>query len=281
MEAIIWITALLVIVYLFLRNRAQRTRNDQWSQAQQSSRRSSAGNNQAGRKPSKPSKEEAISEALQDHWASVKASGSAPDWWFDAPTERQMARLREEGMEPKAGGLTKGQASDLIGLTEPADSRDEEILQFFKADKLYRGSQTLARIKAQELLSNPENQEAWEQRPARTATKEKARLAGVPVSKGITEESLQHSIALKLSEVEGDDGDSLQSVAIDVFEEAWDLANDREELEARDIKKPSASKIRAQIQAMIKETGDQEFAEDPPMGDDVLDALETDPSLSK
>jgi hypothetical protein len=50
-------------------------------------------------------------------------------WYFDEATDRQLARIKKIGLYISDTKITKGQASDLIGLFEPADDKDIEILK--------------------------------------------------------------------------------------------------------------------------------------------------------
>ena len=76
-----------------------------------------------------------------------------PQWFFEPATERQLVRLEREGL--KGITLTKGQASDLIGLSEPPDDADNEVLKFFGAP--LAENQTMARAGARELLARDDH----------------------------------------------------------------------------------------------------------------------------
>src|SRR5690554_7442098 len=56
---------------------------------------------------------------LHEHWKEVEAGNySVPRWYNDTVTEGQLKRLAEDEIEIPRGVITKGQASDLIGLGE-------------------------------------------------------------------------------------------------------------------------------------------------------------------
>lgn len=83
-------------------------------------------------------------------------------WRYDPVTDAQKDRLLREGA-PKALFIdtTKGQASDLIGISQPADPELVEVLQYFKVweDGM---SQTAARDASRRLWLDPEKIDEWE-----------------------------------------------------------------------------------------------------------------------
>lgn len=128
-------------------------------------------------------------EWLAARWAladttSGKESGLIPSWFHDPPTERQLERLKNDGIVAPPR-LTKGMASDLIGLRQPVRSQDAEVLALFK--KPIRGlSETQGRHEVALLLSEPANRAAWEKRPAKPMQKQFLRWFGLGVPKGLT-----------------------------------------------------------------------------------------------
>ncbi|MGB5729487.1 MAG: hypothetical protein WBM52_19995, partial [Thiogranum sp.] len=82
---------------------------------------------------------------------------------------------------------TKGQASDIIGLFEPPDYGDRELLKFFKVP-LREMTQTRAKYLVEQLLSDPDNASAWDNRPASTEQKGFYRYFNLKVPKGLTHE---------------------------------------------------------------------------------------------
>jgi hypothetical protein len=71
---------------------------------------------------------------LQKRWDRVrkeKASGMlrTVDWWyFDDATDKQLSRIKRMGLNLSAARITEGQASDIIGLYEPAEAKNAAIL---------------------------------------------------------------------------------------------------------------------------------------------------------
>ena len=113
-----------------------------------------------------------VAEWLPQRWdrsAEELASGNLVEfqrWYFDDVTERQQAKLadiEELDVFKIPGKLTKGQASDLIGLFEEPDDGDLQVMKFFKVPA--RGvSQTKARMEVARLFMDPTNRNAWEKR---------------------------------------------------------------------------------------------------------------------
>ncbi len=88
-----------------------------------------------------------------------------PSWFFDEATERQTKLLTEKGISLSGGQVSKGQASDVIGLFFPVEEGDADVLKFFKVPT--KGlNQTTARAEVAKLQADPEKASAWDQRPA-------------------------------------------------------------------------------------------------------------------
>lgn len=115
-----------------------------------------------------------------------------PKWYFDDITDRQELRLEEEGIED-AFAMTKGQASDIIGLHETADNeKDIEILKFFGLHQK-RPSETYVDHHVSMIMADPENKAKWENRPADAIQKEFFRF-----SKHTARKEVSHKEANKL-----------------------------------------------------------------------------------
>jgi hypothetical protein len=109
-------------------------------------------------------------EWLSSRWSEAKRqleSGdlkSFPSWYFHEVTERQSGFLTDKGINLSGGQLSKGQASDVIGLFFPMDDDDKEFLKFF--DVPTKGlNQTTARAEVAKLQADPEKAAAWKRRP--------------------------------------------------------------------------------------------------------------------
>jgi hypothetical protein len=107
-----------------------------------------------------------------------------PKWYFDDPTSRQLSKLDEMGLD-SSKVATKGEASDLIGMAEPIEDSDAEVLRFFK-ETTYRVSQSEGRFRAALLLADEDNLAAFKGRPATTMQKEFYRFVGEKIPKGLT-----------------------------------------------------------------------------------------------
>jgi len=112
-------------------------------------------------------------EWLEEEWNKAwdeKESGelkTVPEWWFDDAYEHQLKKIDRMGLVFNGDLPTQGQASDIIGLFEPPDYGDREILKFFKVP-LREMTQTRAKYLVEQLLSDPDNASAWDNRPAST-----------------------------------------------------------------------------------------------------------------
>ena len=216
---------------------------------------------------------------LREKWHLADAHREAGDtslfrsWYFDDATERQKRRLEELSIE--AGkGITKGQASDLIGLFEFAEESDLEVLRFFKRS-VKNMSETRARYEVAELLSDPENAEAWKNRPPTPLQKEFCKFFGLKLEKGATAPDVDKLIAdheEKLLEEEDPRLDEWEALS-DILDEL----SDKDMRDDYEIKKPSMTLIKKALEELSKEgTTYQDAADDVQLVVDKLIELKPD-----
>ncbi|MFW5958010.1 MAG: hypothetical protein ACOCQ0_02535 [Desulfosalsimonas sp.] len=200
------------------------------------------------------------------------------DWYFDPVTDRQKERLKEEGCNKIPSDLTKGHASDLIGLTEPADDRHLEILKFFKVST--KGmNRTKARHEVDLLFQDPEKVQAWENRPPTQMQRECAKFFDVKLPKGTTAPQAAKLIDERQSELIENDDPKLEEW--EGFENVVEELSDKELLkEDYNIKKPSMALIKNALEELQQEG--QSYQES---GDDVQSVvdklLELKPELER
>jgi hypothetical protein len=198
-------------------------------------------------------------------------------WRIESATEKQIAYLSEilsEGDIPLPSSLTKGQASDAIGLFNEPGDEELEKLKFFKVQNSTKLNQTEARRAIYKLFDNPENVEKWENRPASAEQKDQIRFFGEKVPKG-----LKHIEATKLID-NLSESNIAQLERWDEMRSAYEDAVDADNRELYDIKKFSWTQFR--------ETIEQMEAEGQQLADIVLDEekiyeaiLKKHPSLEK
>jgi len=147
-------------------------------------------------------------------------------------------------------GLSKGKASDLIGLSEPVEEGHEAILKFFKVP--LRGmNQSRGRYEAGKLLADTKNAEAWNLRLAEPLQKEFLRFFNTKVPKELT--CVEASRLISEHRVKLGDEDSAKLDEWDSFESIVKELADKETLDDYELKKPSLSVLRAAIDALRKE----------------------------
>ena len=147
-------------------------------------------------------------------------------------------------------GLTKGKASDLIGLLEPIEEGHEAIFKFFKVP-LGSMNQSRGQYEAGKLLADAKNAEAWNLRPAEPLQKEFLRFFDLKIPKELTCVEAKRLISEHRAKLEDEDSAKLDDW--DLFESiVTDLA-EKETRDDYDIKKPSLSVLRAAIDALRKE----------------------------
>lgn len=156
----------------------------------------------AGKKPNtaKPpyisEKEKILNENsgwMDERWALARKERdvgelrSVPRWFFDDVTEQQLQKIGEIGLKIGGGRPTKGEASDIIGLFEPVEVENIEILKFFKIP-LKGMNQSRARHEVSKLFHNPGKLESWRNRPASPMQKEFYKFFALKTPQDLTHE---------------------------------------------------------------------------------------------
>lgn len=214
---------------------------------------------------------------LQERWDLARHLGSGqifPAWYFDEMTEFQAKRLEEDGRK-YSGKLTKGQASDLIGLGEPPERESLEILRFFK--KSLNGiNETRARHEIALLFQEEANRKAWADRPATTRQREFFRLFDLKLPVGLLKREADQQIAeyLRQSEEKNDS----QEARWQTFENILDDFDDPDFRESFGIKKPSTPAIRRAIDTLLTEGRTWDDLDSDSVAEHLL---ETNPNLER
>lgn len=189
---------------------------------------------------------------LDERWALAERQRGAadsifPTWYFDAMTDRQSSRLTADGQLFSAK-LTKGQASDLIGLKEPAEDDDLQVLKYFKCST--RGmNKTRARHEVALLFQSVDNQKLWEMRPASLRQKEFFRFFKIKPQASITKIEAEKLINTTLMELQ-----AISDIRIEhwsTYENILDEFDDPEFRDSYDLKKPSYSQIREAVDFLL------------------------------
>lgn len=234
MEAL-WIIVLAVAAYVWVRSRKP-TRGTNRSRP-------------GGRKRTPRSEHP---EWLKERWAlaeQLRGSGSSlfPGWYYDPMTEPQARRL-DDGGRSYSRSITKGQASDLIGLDESASADDLAVLRFFKRPT--RGmNQTKARHEVATLFSDDANRRAWEDRPMDARQREFFRFFGMRVRA-----SLGHKEAEALSDETYRQASEANDPRVrhwDIYEQILEELDDPDFREAYDLRKPRPSAVRKAIEGLV------------------------------
>lgn len=198
--------------------------------------------------PYKSSKEQRILDDnlgwLKKRWDNafknieVDNNTDVPDWFFDPVTEEQLRYIDELGLTISQGELTKGVASDLIGLFHPAEEDEKEILRFFKIP-LTGMNQTKARAEIDKIFSGQSNVELWKNRPASIMQKEFYKYFGIKPPKRLTQDAAQVFIPqyIKSLNKENDQDSEEWFQYIDLYDEIND-PNFREDYELKKISLP-------------------------------------------
>ncbi|MBA4143921.1 MAG: hypothetical protein H0X43_13280 [Nitrosospira sp.] len=208
-------------------------------------------------KPSHLSKAEASLATFNEHkawlssrWSEANRHNDAgdrktfPSWFFHEATERQLNLLTEKGISLSGGQLSKGQASDVIGLLFPVEEGDKQVLRFFEIPT--KGlNQTTARAEVAKLQADPEKALAWGQRPAEPIQREFYKFFGVKVPSGLTYLTADEYISKHQQSLESQQLDDWNS-----YKSILDELMDKDTRDSYDIKKPSIATIRAAIEVL-------------------------------
>lgn len=170
-----------------------------------------------------------------------------PRWYYDPMTEHQARRLDEHGMG-YTRSITKGQASDLIGLREPADPSHLEIMRFFKRPT--RGvKETQARHEVAIIFADEANRDAWETRPMDARQRDFFRFFGVKVraSLGHKEAEALSDETYRQASASGDP----RARQWDIYEQILEELDNPDFREAYDLRKPRPSAVRKAIEGLV------------------------------
>lgn len=192
-------------------------------------------------------------EARWQRARAEKSSGnliSVPSWFFDDATERQVQRLRDIGITVRGEKPLKGEASDIIGLFEPVEDGNKEILRFFKIP-LSGMNQSRARHEVGQLLRDPENMERWKCRPPSDIQREFYRFFDIKVPKDLTYERASVFINEYVGVLD-ERGDS-RAETWDTFATLYEEINDPEIRAEYGLRKVGISLYRSAIDQLEKE----------------------------
>lgn len=193
---------------------------------------------------------------MEERWALARKERDAGDiksvplWFFDEVTERQMQKIEEIGLKISGGRPTKGEASDIIGLFEPVEDENIEILKFFKIS-LKGMNQSKARYEVNKSLQYPEKLERWRNRPASVMQKEFYRFFGLKVPQGLTYKIATKDINEYRKKLDEEDEASMDEW--DAFEDIYDEINDPDFREDYELKSINISLYRSAIDHLKNE----------------------------
>jgi len=169
------------------------------------------------------------------------------DWYFDEPTNRQIEKLGELGVEVEIGSLKKGQLSDIIGFFEPIKEHDKKVLQHFKVS-LKGMNETKGRENVEKLFLNETNRESWRNRPAEPFQKEFYRFFKQKLPPNLSFLQASDFISDYLDKVSDEEAEEWEA-----YEELYDNINDPETKEAFELKNVSIPRFREVVDLLKKE----------------------------
>jgi hypothetical protein len=206
-------------------------------------------------------------EWLRARWAEAETRRlkgklkDLPRWYFDPVTERQQERLASDGFSLHAGSLTKGQASDLIDLLQPAEPHHADVLKFFKAPTTSM-NKTVASVEAPRLLADPKKAAEWARRPAEPWQKECLRFYGATVPRALTADAADGLIKEREAALATEGSPLIEECEV-YLQIVSDFA-DAEYCRENGIKKPSVALLREVFQELRDEVDDLEWLTQDP-----------------
>lgn len=225
----------------------------------------------------------AIDKLRQDIVAEVedviyRDQPDTPAWHSDPATAFQLKKIGELMQEHgitfsiSSGEMTKGQASDVIGLFEDPDAEELEILKFFRVTDLKNMNQTNARDKIRELFQDEPNVAAWKNRPAYKEERDALTFMGFKPPKGMTHIDSE----AKLRELAKQDNERFEEW--EMMRALSDDANEPETREIYECRKISWTQFRAAYDALRANVAEP----DDIFEDEIIDkAIELYPKLQK
>lgn len=215
----------------------------------------------------KPSRNDLPEWLLQRWQAHAGGEAGFPDWHDDKPSQGQIDKLKEYDVTPTKR-LTKGAASDIIGLHYPADEDDIELAKFFKRNRRNL-CQTEGREIARQVSNAPDMLSAWQNRPPNALEKAMLKHYGLKITKDTTRTQA-------LTQLEDAETTQQQRDAWAHIEDAYTEFADPDTRIDYDIKKPTPNQVATATKAVIAK------GEDPDDFDLIAEALtELYPSLEK
>lgn len=176
--------------------------------------------------------------------------GIFPQWYFDEVTENQLNKLDRIGLSVERGNITKGQASDLIGMYESVEEESLEILKFFKVPT--RGmNQTKARHEIALIFNDDAKAKAWKNRPLSQTQKEFFKFFDIKYEADMTNTEASNLISDYESELAEKEDSRLDEW--EAFEEIIDELTDPDFREDYEIKKPNISLVKNALDCLRKE----------------------------
>lgn len=176
----------------------------------------------------------------------AQSSGIFPSWYFEDVSDRQIERIKEEGISPPPY-LTKGMASDLIGLKEPLGYREGEILRFFKQP--IRGvGESQGRHLVSVLFADPAKKAAFDNRPPNSFQKEFFKWFSISMSKDMTMDQASTMIRAETGRLRDEQSEDLKYW--ECVEEVVEELNEPDVREEFELKKVPPSVICAAIKGL-------------------------------
>jgi hypothetical protein len=202
---------------------------------------------------------------------------TVPSWFFDDVTDRQLQKIEEIGLKIKGGRLTKGEASDIIGLFEPAEEGDIEILRYFKIP-LKNMNKSKAKYEVLQLFNDPLKKETWKKRPASPMQKEFYKFFGLKVPKALNYEEASKFITKYKMEILEQNESIIDEW--NAYEEVYDMINHIDIREDYELKKISLSLYRSAIDQLKNEGYSlQNLSDEPEIVVDKI--IEIKPDIQK
>ncbi|MFH0958309.1 MAG: hypothetical protein V1897_06360 [Pseudomonadota bacterium] len=161
-----------------------------------------------------------------------------------------MERLEAIGLSLKDKNLKKGHIYDVIGLFEPVEEENNEILKFFNVS-LKGMNQAKARYEVSKLLADQSNFDRWSKRPPTPIQREFYRFFSLKTPQDLNYETASKFIDDHKNKL-AEENDS-NVVEWEAFKSIYEEINDSEFRKDNDLKKISLALYRSAIDQLKNE----------------------------
>jgi hypothetical protein len=194
------------------------------------------------------------SEWLFEKWDAIKKEQEegkitlVPEWQLKPASERDMDEIRELGINSDKV-FTKCEANDILGLFNPMEEDQKEILKFFKVPQS-KFNYSRAQYEISKIMANQEKKATWDNRPADQTQREFFRFTGLKMPKNLKYKDAEK---LETDYIHFSEEHEDRAKEWEIYKDLWLALNEPETLEDNEIKRVTLNAYRDAFEALISE----------------------------